>query len=165
MAFAYGDIVDLQRPVHGGDVFSRRHPPMARLNRAKLFAPFAALSGFSDAIRQSEICYLPRRRLSADEARRLNRLLNALCLAAAARRPAMASVVYFVPGPGEGRERPGRYFSETGPVRGVDPVRRALRVGERAIPLADICAVTDPTGQRFLPLIQSTSPQGGVDYV
>jgi hypothetical protein len=50
----YGDIIMLGRPVHNGDLFSRRHPKMARLNRAKLFAPFDALDGFSAQIRKKD---------------------------------------------------------------------------------------------------------------
>ena len=52
MVFAYDDLLRLHRPVHDGDVFSRRHPKMARLNRAKLFAPFAALTGFESPRRR-----------------------------------------------------------------------------------------------------------------
>ena len=46
----YGNIIFLDRPVHDGDLFSRRHPAMTRLNRAKIFAPFAALVGFEQYI-------------------------------------------------------------------------------------------------------------------
>ena len=78
MQFAYHDIIGLQRPMHDGDLFSRRHPKMARLNRAKLFAPFAALSGYDAAIRAKEIQYVPRRVPDADGARELDRALNLL---------------------------------------------------------------------------------------
>ena len=44
----YGDIIDLPRPV------SRKHPPMPRMNRAAQFAPFAALTGYDDLIREAE---------------------------------------------------------------------------------------------------------------
>ena len=46
----YEDIIHLQRPV------SRKHPPMAREHRAAQFAPFAALSGFEDRIRETRKC-------------------------------------------------------------------------------------------------------------
>ena len=39
------------RPVHTDDDFSLRHPRMERSLRAKIFAPFDALEGFSDRIR------------------------------------------------------------------------------------------------------------------
>lgn len=44
----YGSIINMDRPVHNGDLFSREHPKMTQLNRAKIFAPFAALVGFDD---------------------------------------------------------------------------------------------------------------------
>ena len=40
----YEDIIGLPRPV------SRRHPPMARQERAAQFAPFAALTGYDSMI-------------------------------------------------------------------------------------------------------------------
>ena len=44
----YGDIIDRPHPV------SEKHPPMPRKNRAAQFAPFAALTGYDDLIRESE---------------------------------------------------------------------------------------------------------------
>ena len=43
----YDDIINLPHPV------SKRPPQMARWNRAAQFAPFAALSGYEDAIQES----------------------------------------------------------------------------------------------------------------
>ena len=150
----YADIIVRHRPAHGGDVFSRRHPPMAQGNRAKLFAPFAVLSGFGEAIRAGGVRYLPRRRPAAGEARRL----NALGLAAARCRPATACVVYFVPRAGTGRDETGQYLTQTGIVRGVDPVTHTLRIGGRTIPLGDIIAVVDPTGQHFSHCVRAGPP-------
>ena len=42
----YDDIIHLPHHV------SKRHAPMSMLNRAAQFAPFAALTGFDDAIRE-----------------------------------------------------------------------------------------------------------------
>ena len=46
----YKDIIDKERPVHDGDEFEARHPKMPREARAKIFAPFAALKGYEEAI-------------------------------------------------------------------------------------------------------------------
>ena len=43
----YEDIIGLSRPV------SKKHPPMSRENRAAQFAPFAALTGFEVAIKET----------------------------------------------------------------------------------------------------------------
>ena len=39
------------RPAHASDGFALHHPQMERGRRAKIFAPFDALDGFSDRIR------------------------------------------------------------------------------------------------------------------
>ena len=142
----YNDIMNLQRPVHEGDVFSRRHPKMARENRAKLFAPFAALSGFEEAVRSKEIPYVSRRVPDADETEALNRTLNRLHEAtrtgALARQNRIrARVVYFevcadVHHDAFGRD--GLYRTVTGAVRKVDPVNRTLTIADRVIPFGDI---------------------------
>ena len=46
----YDDIINKHRPVHDGDYFSIKHPPMDRRQRAKLFMAFEALNGFSEEI-------------------------------------------------------------------------------------------------------------------
>ena len=46
----YKDIINKERPIHQGDEFEARHPHMSRENRAKIFAPFAALKGYEEAI-------------------------------------------------------------------------------------------------------------------
>jgi hypothetical protein len=43
-SFPYADILHLSRPV------SKNHPPMPLRDRAAQFAPFAALTGYEDAI-------------------------------------------------------------------------------------------------------------------
>ena len=46
----YQAIRKMHRPVHNGDAFSKLHPKMTRSQRAKLFAPFDALSGFDETM-------------------------------------------------------------------------------------------------------------------
>ena len=45
----YDDIIDLPHPT------SSRHPRMSMMSRAAQFAPFAALSGYEEAIEQEAI--------------------------------------------------------------------------------------------------------------
>lgn len=49
----YQDIIYKSRPVHDGDEFEARHPRMDRQARAKIFAPFAALKGYEEAINET----------------------------------------------------------------------------------------------------------------
>lgn len=44
----YGDMICMEHPT------SRTHPRMSAVDRAAQFAPFAALSGFEEAIRQAQ---------------------------------------------------------------------------------------------------------------
>ena len=67
-------------PRHEGDAFSRRHPPMSTANRAKIFAPFAALTTYDAALRTREAVHAasPCPELSDDAAEALNAALKAL---------------------------------------------------------------------------------------
>ena len=56
----YEDIIHLPHHV------SVRHPQMSRQDRAAQFAPFAALTGHKDAIRETERLTERKRRLSED---------------------------------------------------------------------------------------------------
>lgn len=55
----YDDIINLSRPEHNGDEFEARHPKMSRENRAKIFAPFAALKGYEEAIDATGKVHVP----------------------------------------------------------------------------------------------------------
>ena len=77
-AVAYRDILDRERPVHRNDTFYYRHPNMSISQRAKIFAPYDALAGFSGEVKKKEIPYEPKRVLDADETWELNRRLNIL---------------------------------------------------------------------------------------
>lgn len=65
-------------PRHDGDAFSRRHPPMSAANRAKIFAPFAALRTYSTALNASEAHHaaIPCPELSDDAAAALDAALK-----------------------------------------------------------------------------------------
>lgn len=150
MEHCYDDIIGLRRPVHIDDVFSRRHPKMTRLNRAKIFAPFAALAGFDSAVRSKEIQYVPRHILDAEEVFELNRTLNELYLATrtgalARRNHIIVTVEYFevcADIHNDAYGRLGLYQAETDILWRVDPVRQYLLVGEKIIAFDSINAIT-----------------------
>ncbi len=104
----YSDIIDL--PHHQ----SRVHPRMSLLNRAAQFAPFAALTGYGDAI--DEAARLTDRRVELSEAEQseLNDKLKRL----GADLPAEAEITYFVP---DARKDGGRYVTRTVTVRQILP--------------------------------------------
>ncbi|MBQ8962437.1 MAG: hypothetical protein IJ089_01385 [Clostridia bacterium] len=146
MEFAYSDIIGLRRPVHDGDVFSRRHPKMTQLNRAKIFAPFAALAGFDSAVRAKEIQYVPRHILDPEETYALNEKLNDLYLRTrtgvlARMNRITVKVEYFEVCADVNNDAYGRlglYHAVTDILWKVDPVAKAITVGETIIPFGDI---------------------------
>lgn len=154
----YGNIIFQDRPVHDGDVFSRKHPKMSQLNRAKIFAPFAALVGFDERIRKKEINYIPKHELDADEEWELNhRLYRLHCLTANSRlaraNMVCVSIEYFVVCTDEENEAymvKGQYKTITGIVLKVDQHEQsiAIRAGAEThiIPFADVCRIFKPTG-------------------
>ena len=48
--YKYLDVYLMGPPEHHNDAFLARHPRMDLLRRAKIFAPFDALKGYSEAI-------------------------------------------------------------------------------------------------------------------
>lgn len=153
MEFIYSDIIGLGRPTHDGDAFSRRHPKMAQLNRAKIFAPFAALSGYDEAVRAKQVPYVPRRQRDAEALRALNRALAVLERATrtgplARRNRVAARVEYFEACRDPNHDafgQDGLYHAFTGVVWKVDTVEKVLVIGEKTLRFADIHSITFST--------------------
>ena len=123
----------MERPVHNGDLFSRRHPKM--LNRAKIFAPFAALVGFEDRVRNKEIEYVARHLLSEEQETRINVVLNRIS------RGDRVNVKYFElcsDHENEAFGRLGQYKTISGCVRWVDAVGQRLVLDEITIDFGDL---------------------------
>ncbi len=72
MSFEYEDILHAARPS------SPRHPPMSRENRAAQFAPFAALVGYDDAVKETARLTSDRIHLDDCETQELDRRLRLL---------------------------------------------------------------------------------------
>ena len=82
----YDDIINL--PHHVSDY----HKPMPMANRAAQFAPFAALSGYEDAIYETSRLTEAFKELSDDEKNLLSRKLNY-----AIENLSLTEITYFVP--------------------------------------------------------------------
>ncbi|MBQ9309085.1 MAG: hypothetical protein IJ229_14280 [Clostridia bacterium] len=137
----YSDLYDKQRPQHPEDSFFYRHPNMDPQQRAKLFQPYDALDGYSDALRRRRRQYEPRRILSEEDRERLNRQLRKLFRLcpnsrAAAARNVVLSVTYFVPNDlpdTDDRHGMGDYVTYTGLLRSLDPVGEYLIIDDTHI--------------------------------
>ena len=135
----YGDIIGKSRP---DDESSRiRHPRMPIPDRAKIFAPFAALTGYDKVINQKafESLLVPRPILAEDELEKLSRLFEQI------QKGQMVQVVFFSP---ETTENSGCVptcppvlgicRTQTGIVSSIDTDTQVLTVEDVAIPFGDI---------------------------
>ena len=110
----YADIIDREHPV------SAKHPPMSRLNRTAQFAPFAALTGYDDLIRESERETDARTELDESSIEELNRKL--VWLLQQDDSPE-ASFTFFVP---DSKKAGGAYETVTGKLQRYDSISRSI---------------------------------------
>ncbi len=139
-----------ERPQHGPrDEFSIRHPKMPLSRRAKIFSPFAALTGFEEAIDTKLERYVEKRELNEEEQAELDCVLAELYertrTPRAVREAVNASVTWYVPCPDEHHEAyglRGTYETLTGRVWKIDPVlTKTLRIGYVVIEFSDIAEI------------------------
>ncbi len=129
-----------------------RHPRMGLRERAAQFAPFAALSGYDEMIREETRLTDARAELSDSETEQLDRALNRIgSLLATGARPE-AEICYFIP---DEQKSGGRYRTVTARIRRIDPVARKLILAGGTGP--DI-----PESIR-LDMVRSLAPAGGGD--
>lgn len=121
----YEDIIFLHRPI------SQRYGKMTPIERAKQFAPFAALKGFESAIDYQNRTLIPKPILSDEAVEAVNRTLQMI------RRGDVVEVTYFrddveVPGYGE-------LQVVSGTVYGIKNVDGELMIGDQRLLLRSIC--------------------------
>lgn len=127
----YEDIIDLPHHVSGV------RAQMPRMNRAAQFMPFAALTGYEEAVRETARLTEGRIELSEDARALLDAKLR-LLQEHSSERPE-AEFLVFRP---DGRKEGGSYVSVSGAVRRVDEVAAEVMLqGGRRIALGDILDV------------------------
>lgn len=115
----YDDIIYLPRHV------SKRHPQMSLYNRAAQFAPFAALTGYGEAIAETARQTAPKIEMMEDDRQLMDRKL--LLLTNHLEEEPIITITYFQP---DGRKSGGQYLTITGVVK-------AIRTNERIIIMKD----------------------------
>ena len=124
----YNDIIDLPHHV------SATRPRMSMIDRAAQFSPFAALTGYDAAIKETGRLTDARIELSEESRAALDRKQK-LLLDNLSGCPEV-SVTYFVP---DERKSGGAYVTVTGQVKKVDEFERLLILTEGTkIPLDEI---------------------------
>ncbi|MGN1423094.1 MAG: hypothetical protein ACI4XA_06945 [Oscillospiraceae bacterium] len=128
----YDDIIDLPHHV------SSKRAPMPALARAAQFSPFAALTGYDDAITETGRYTEERRELSDDEKEKLDDRLR-LLIESTGDYPEV-HITYFRP---DETKPGGSYERAVGRVRRVDEYYGNIVFTDgRRIPLADICDIS-----------------------
>ena len=108
----YDDIIDLPRP-------KSKHDPMPMSDRAAQFSPFAALTGYGDAIDETARLTDHRIELSEEERTELDYKQQYLSTLDSP----TVTVTYFVP---DERKSGGAYVTHTGALKRIDEVERAM---------------------------------------
>lgn len=134
----YEDMLHLSRPLS-------RYPKMRRQDRAKIFAPFAALHGYQEAIQKRDRILVPQICLSEEAKELLNQQLQKL-------QPGVSVTVTFFAAEDVSGDAPlGQYTTITGTVKKVDPLDGMLCLRDTRIPVTDIAGLTVlPVSPQFL---------------
>ena len=127
----YDDIIDLPHHV------SATRPQMSMINRAAQFSPFAALTGYDAAIRETGRLTDSRIELSEDSRADLDRKQQLLS-DRLAEHPEV-SVTYFAP---DKRKAGGAYVTVTGNVKKLDDLQRLMVLTDgTVVPVDEILAL------------------------
>lgn len=116
----YDDIINL--PHHQ----SKTRPHMSIYDRAAQFSPFAALTGYDDAVKEMAKVTCQRKELSEEEKAGLSAKLA--MLQAKIREQPEVSITYFVP---DEKKSGGAYLTETGVIKRIDAFERVVIMQNR----------------------------------
>ena len=136
MSESYEDIINLPHHV------SPTRPRMSMADRAAQFSPFAALSGYGDAVQ--ETARLTNQRIELDESAKAALDEKLRLLAEVIEDRPETAITYFLP---DRKKTGGEYVTVSGRVKRADSVQRELvMMNGTRIPVEDIL---DLTGDLF----------------
>ena len=128
----YNDIINLPHPI------SKKHTPMSRENRASQFAPFAALSGYDDAVKETARITKKRIELDEESKRIINERLNIISLHI--KELPKATFTYFVK---DLKKKGGSYITITNNVKQIDLANNIIIMTNKIkINIKDIIDIT-----------------------
>ncbi len=111
---SYDDIINLPHHV------SKKHPQMSMLDRAAQFSPFAALTGYGDAIDEAARVTEAQIDLDDSERQEIDRVLRE-----AYETGCPVEVTHFIP---DERKAGGAYVVTAGVIKAIDPVNRMVEL-------------------------------------
>lgn len=115
MTGSYTDILNLPHPT------SKKHPRMTRTARAAQFAPFAALTGYNEAVKETARLTDEQPELDDTEKAQLNEKLQLLRQHLPRQLP--ITITFFIP---DTKKAGGSYQTITGPVKKIQEYERRL---------------------------------------
>jgi hypothetical protein len=117
----YDDIIEMTRA-------PTKHKRMERSQRAKIFMPFRALTGYENAVHHKETIYSEKRELAKERIEYMNSILISL------HKGDQVKVTYFDPIKGErGLEK-----TLTGTLKLIDQYKQYLKIDETEIRFTDL---------------------------
>ncbi len=129
----YEDILNAVPPVGQG---LKGYPPMNIPDRAKIFAPFAALKGYEEAILAKQKIVIPRIELSEETKELLDQKIHILLKMLKQQQHPILTIIYFTR-TGTGQDE-GEYIRFTGMVGKIDETSKILHIVDLKISLHDI---------------------------
>ena len=128
----YDDMLDMPHPT------SERHPRMSGAARAAQFAPFAALSGFEELVREEARVTEERIELAEEEKLRIGEIISEAIAEGEGRE---LSITYFV---SDKYKKGGSYVTRVGVPSIFDAYRKVLLLANgEEIPIDDITGVAE----------------------
>lgn len=118
----YDDIINLSRPI------SKKYKPMSLYDRAAQFAPFAALTGHEDEIKETARLTDNKIELDEDEKIILNEKIKYIMMNMD--KDIQVKITYFVP---DEKKTGGEYRTKSGIVKKVDEYGRRIIMNDRQI--------------------------------
>lgn len=111
----YDDIINL--PHH----ISKKHPQMSLEARAAQFAPFAALTGYDDAVK--ETARLTNERIDLDEEAKMMLDAKLQVIREQLSEKPLVTITYFVP---DAKKDGGKYVTTNGNVKKIDDYKHLI---------------------------------------
>lgn len=127
----YDDIIVLPNPT------SKTHPCMSLYDRAAQFSPFAALTGYDAAIKETARLTTDKLELSEDTIAKLNEQLNMINENIGAEP--FVEITYFVP---DDKKSGGAYISHSGVIKKIDKYEHTVIMTDKtSIPIEQISKI------------------------
>lgn len=129
----YEDIINLSHHI------SKKHPQMTMESRAAQFAPFAALVGYEDAVRETARLTTKRIELNEEEKNILDMKLQMLKEQMNVQIYPEISIIYFVP---DFKKNGGKYIKISGTIKKIDEYKQLLILDDKTqIPINEVISI------------------------